>query len=46
MLELLTVSAEHHPKPLTDDQEREIDRIAAQAQQKAMDQGPYSMSGV
>ena len=37
--------AEHHPKPLTDDQEREIDRIAAEAQKKAMDQGPYSMSG-
>lgn len=39
------ILAEHHPEPLTDDQEREIDRIAAEAQIKAMDQGPYSMSG-
>jgi len=39
-------SEEHHPKPHSDDQEREIDRIAAEAQKKAMDQGPYSMSGV
>jgi len=40
------ILAEHHPKPLTDDQEREIDRIAAEAQKKAVEQGPYSMSGV
>ncbi len=39
------ILAEHHPKPLTDDQEREIDRIALEAQKKAMGQGPYSMSG-
>lgn len=31
--------------PLTDDQEREIDRIAHAAQQRAVDQGPYTMSG-
>ena len=40
------ILAEHHPKPLTDDQEREIDRIAGEAQQHAVDQGPYTMSGV
>jgi len=40
------ILAEHHPKPLTDEQEREIDRIAAEAQKKAVEQGPYSMSGV
>jgi len=39
------ILAEHHPKPLTDDQEREIDRLAAEGQQRALDQGPYSMSG-
>ncbi len=39
------ILAEHHPKPLTDDQEREIDRIALDAQKKAVEQGPYSMSG-
>ena len=39
------ILAEHHPKPLTDDQEREIDRIASEAQQRAVDQGPYTMSG-
>ena len=40
------ILAEHHPKPLTDDQEREIERIALEAQKKAMAQGPYTMSGV
>ncbi len=39
------ILAEHHPKPLTDDQEREIDRIAAEAQVRAIAQGPYTMSG-
>ncbi len=39
------ILAEHHPKPLTDDQEREIDRIAAEAQRKAVGMGPYTMSG-
>jgi trimethylamine--corrinoid protein Co-methyltransferase len=40
------ILAEHHPKPLTDDQEREIDRIAHDAQQRAIEKGPYSMSGL
>lgn len=39
------ILAEHHPKPLTDDQEREIDRLATEAQEKAIAQGPYTMSG-
>ena len=39
------ILAEHHPKPLTDDQEKEIDRIALEAQRKAVEKGPYSMSG-
>lgn len=29
----------HHPKPLTDEQEREIDRIAQAAQQRVLDAG-------
>ncbi len=33
----------HHPKPLTDEQEAEIDAIAKEAQQKAVDAGDYSM---
>jgi len=40
------ILAEHHPKPLTDEQEQEIDRIALEAQRRAVEQGPYSMSGV
>ena len=39
------ILAEHHRKPLTDDQEREIERIALEAQEKAIAQGPYTMSG-
>ncbi|HET6457175.1 MAG TPA: trimethylamine methyltransferase family protein, partial [Armatimonadota bacterium] len=39
------ILAEHHPKPLTDEQEREIERIALDAQKKAVAQGPYTMSG-
>lgn len=39
------ILAEHHPKPLTDEQEREIDRIALDAQKRAIEKGPYSMSG-
>ena len=35
----------HHPKPLSDDQEREIDKIAKAAQEKAVAGGSYSMSG-
>ena len=31
------------PKPLTDEQEAEIDAIAKEAQQKAIDAGDYSM---
>lgn len=33
----------HHPKPLSDAQEAEIDRIAKDAQQRAIDAGGYSM---
>ena len=32
----------HHPKPLTDDQEAEIDAVAKEAQQRAIDAGGYS----
>lgn len=39
------ILATHHPKPLTDDQEKEIDRIAKAAQEKAMAGGAYTMSG-
>ncbi|NQU09959.1 trimethylamine methyltransferase family protein [bacterium] len=34
---------DHHPKPLTDDQEAEIDRLAKDAQQRAVGAGTYSM---
>ena len=39
------ILAEHRPKPLTDEQEREIDRIAKAAQEKAVAGGAYTMSG-
>jgi len=37
------ILAEHHPKPLTEDQAAEVDRIARAAQQRAIDQPEYSM---
>ncbi len=40
-----SILAEHHPKPLSEDQERDIDRIAQSAQERAIAQGAYSMSG-
>ena len=39
------ILAEHRPKPLTDEQEREIDKIAKAAQDKAVAGGAYTMSG-
>jgi hypothetical protein len=33
------ILATHHPKPLTDNQEREIDRLAHAAQQRVLDAG-------
>lgn len=40
------ILATHHPKPLTDDQEREIDKMAKAFQEKAIkDSAYYSMSG-